>query len=165
MCIRDRFNTLPHPTWLGRRDWFAQWGYRRRFAKAQDRDLLLRAYRRSRFACLPDILLGYRQERLSLKKIVATRQYVSQALLEQAWRGRDFVLLRGAAEQMVKTGVDAFAVASGLGYRLLRHRALPVDAQELLRWEAVWDACRRENAADAPLPLHRICDQQIREAA
>jgi hypothetical protein len=34
--------------------------------------------------------------------------------------------------------VDAFAVTSGLGYRVLRHRARPLTSAERSRWNEVW---------------------------
>jgi len=52
---------LPHPTWMGRADWFRRHKYRiPEPRRAEDQDLLLRSYAFSRFACLPEVLLGYR---------------------------------------------------------------------------------------------------------
>jgi hypothetical protein len=38
--------------------------------RAEDQDLLLRRHKHSRFANLPDVLLGYRQERLRASHIL-----------------------------------------------------------------------------------------------
>ena len=48
---------LAHPTWMGRTAWFKNFRYRPLIAKAEDQDLLLRAYRSSTFACLPEELI------------------------------------------------------------------------------------------------------------
>ena len=72
---------LPHPTWLGKRAWFARFGYRADYRKTQDQDLLLRSYTQSRFACVAQILLGYRQERRTLKKLLAGRLNFSRSIV------------------------------------------------------------------------------------
>lgn len=50
---------LAHPTWFGRIDWFKRYGYRD-VLRAEDQDLLLRSFRQSRFACIPEVLFAYR---------------------------------------------------------------------------------------------------------
>lgn len=74
---------LAHPTWMGRIEWFRKNPYRKDALRAQDQDLLLRTYRQSRFAALSDVLLGYRQETLSLSRILRGRYHFSRALLRQ----------------------------------------------------------------------------------
>lgn len=61
---------LCHPTWMGRAGWFRRWGYPDPdCTRAEDQQLLLRSYRASRFHCLPQFLLAYRQDvpRLALR--------------------------------------------------------------------------------------------------
>ena len=54
---------LVHPSWMGRADWFRRHRYRiPEVVLAEDQELLLRAYRESRFACLDEVLLAYRKE-------------------------------------------------------------------------------------------------------
>ncbi len=72
---------FPHPTWMGRTDWFRNHPYRVDMHKSQDQELLLRTYRSSSFACLPNILLGYQKNSLSLENIFKSRYYFSNALL------------------------------------------------------------------------------------
>jgi len=49
---------LPHPTWIGRRDWFVRNIYRLpEVLRAEDQELLLRTYPYSQFACLDKVLL------------------------------------------------------------------------------------------------------------
>lgn len=133
---------LAHPTWMGRTAWFRKFQYRTQMKKAQDQDLLLRAYRTSRFAALPEPLIGYRQEQLGLKKIWASRYYFSRALIRQALAERDLgALFAAPAMQLAKALVDGFAIAAKLDRRILKHRALPAVPREIERWSAVWARC------------------------
>lgn len=138
---------LAHPTWMGRLDWFRKHPYRQGALRAQDQDLLLRTYHRSRFAALPDILLGYRQETVSLSRVLRGRYHFSRALLRQVIGSADLRLVRGLVEQPLKGMVDLFAVATGLNYRLLRHRSIPIDEKTRASWEKVWLACDKPRAA------------------
>ncbi len=126
---------LAHPTWLGKIEWFRAHRYDERLAKAQDYELLLRSYRDSRFANLPEILLGYREAAIEPRKQLATRQAVARVLRARGCHG-------AALRQILKGGVDLLAAASGLGHRLLRHRAVPLDATARERWRSVWAACQ-----------------------
>lgn len=75
------WNGIPmaHPTWFGRASWFRRNPYNECFYKAQDAELLLRTMRSSKFACLPDVLLGYRRERESLAKRLQSRYFFARA--------------------------------------------------------------------------------------
>lgn len=135
---------LAHPTWMGRREWFARHPYREGSRRAQDQDLLLRTYRVSRFAALPGIALGYRQNRLSLGHILRGRYYFMLALSRQLLAGADWRLARGLVEQPLKALVDIVAIGSGAGYRILRHRALELSREQRLVWDRVWRSCTEE---------------------
>lgn len=69
---------LPHPTWMGRIDWFRK----HRYAKpgpyfCEDQELLLRSYRTSRFGAVDEILFGYRtRNRVNWQKLMKTRRSV-----------------------------------------------------------------------------------------
>ncbi len=82
--IRSPFRGFPlwHPLWMGRIEWFRRWRYEETAWLAQDQELLLRSYRLSRFANLPEVLLGYRRERVTLKKLLRYKllhiEYVSR---------------------------------------------------------------------------------------
>jgi glycosyltransferase involved in cell wall biosynthesis len=71
---------LAHPTWFGRIDWFKRFGYRD-VLRAEDQDLLLRSYRQSCFACIPEVLFAYRLgsaslgRRLQGRKALFSRQF------------------------------------------------------------------------------------------
>lgn len=133
---------LAHPTWMGKTAWFRKHQYRTDMAKAQDQDLLLRSYRTSVFACLPEALTGYAQERLLLGKILASRYYFSQALIREAWRSGLYQAgLFGLGGQIAKGAFDTLAIVSGLERVILRHRALPISEAEITRWKRCWSSC------------------------
>jgi len=130
---------LSHPTWMGRAGWFRRHRYRADMPKAQDQDLLLRAWRESEFACLPEVLTGYRQDRLLIGKQLRTRWHFARALARAGWRQRDpwhaFVAPLG---QAAKGLYESLAIGAGLTESARRHRALPVPQAEVERWNALW---------------------------
>ena len=138
---------LAHPTWMGRSGWFRQFPYDTRLSKAQDYDILLRGHATSCFAGLPQLLLGYRQETLSPGKILATRMQLAQAALRYGKTCGHYARpLLAAAQQAAKFGVDALAIATGLDYRMLRHRALPVASRQREEWLQLWQKLNRESS-------------------
>lgn len=66
---------MPHPTWMGKMEWFRN----NRYATpapyfCEDQELLLRAYPHSKFASIDRVLLHYRiRDKLNLKKAFKTR--------------------------------------------------------------------------------------------
>lgn len=140
ICARP-FAGFPivHPTYLGKLDWFRRFRYDERILKSQDQDLLLRSYRTSKFANLPEILLGYREERIELSKTLAGRYFFVSSLMRESRRQRYWLLaILGAVEHGMKAGLEIISIATGLNYRLLRHRAQPVTLREQAEWEQVW---------------------------
>jgi len=136
-----RFGSSPlmHPTFFGRVSWFRRFRYAGGAVRCEDHDILLRAAATSVYANLPDILLGYREEKLDLTRIDASRRNWLRRRLEAARTVPDFVevgLL--ACTTVAKMSLDRIAVWSGLNHRLLRHRALPVQPSEREEWEEVW---------------------------
>ena len=133
---------FPHPTWMGRVRWFRHWRYDPDCRKAQDQDLLLRAYSTSRFAALSDPLIGYRQERVSVRKSVVGRFYFSRSIVKVTRGGLGVVsALPPIALQIAKGVADAIAITTGLERRLLRHRAQPFAPHQAQTWASVWDQC------------------------
>ena len=132
---------LPHPTWMGNTDWFRHNPYNTSTIKAQDQELLLRTYEHSRFACLPEILIGYRKSDLSLRTLLAGRYLYSRMLIRKAVIEKRYFFALGLLEHVVKFIVEVFAVTTGLNYRVLQHRAAPVSMSESENWKKVWKAC------------------------
>jgi len=130
---------MPHPTWMGRTEWFRTHPYDARAVRAEDQVLLLRSYRNSRFACLPEILQGYQESRLVLRSILRGRfSFTNAVFREYCSRGAYFTALCGTMEQSAKAVLDILAITTGLNYRILRHRALPTAEDAVRRWSDVW---------------------------
>jgi glycosyltransferase involved in cell wall biosynthesis len=137
---------LPHPTWLGKRTWFSRFGYASDYKKTQDQDLLLRSYTQSRFACVPDILLGYRQERRNLKKLIAGRRNFARSIARESRRQGAYAAgAAGLAGQAAKAVIDALTVPTGWDRRLRGESASGVTAAEQQAWRAVWTAAASED--------------------
>lgn len=146
ICARpySRF-FLPHPTWMGRVEWFRKWRYDESYRRAQDQNLLQRAYSSSRFAGLPEPLVGYREEFSSVGKSWQSRWYSTRSILALA--RREIKPVRGVYEtgmQGARALVDTLAISAGMARTVLRHRALPFAPHDAARWVEVWAACRPE---------------------
>lgn len=137
---------LAHPTWMGKLGWFKMYRYREDMAKAQDQDLLLRSYRRSHFAVLPEILTGYRQETLTLKKIIPGRFHFSKAFVREAWKNSEYLpMFLAPFLQLIKLFVDIFSITTGRIGIIRRHRALPINNEIAREWDKVWLQSQRKD--------------------
>lgn len=133
---------LPHPTWMGRREWFARNRYAEDYRKTQDQDLLLRTFDTSRFACLDEVLLGYRQERRTLSKLLRGRGYYSRSVMREALRRRAWMGgIAGIAGQAARSVVDLVTVPLGLDGLVRGEDGAVVSTVEQEAWLAVWNAC------------------------
>jgi len=66
---------LPHPTWMGKASWFKDNLYADpEVRRSEDQELLLRTHSFSRFACLPDVLFGYRQGPFNFRLTMIARK-------------------------------------------------------------------------------------------
>jgi glycosyltransferase involved in cell wall biosynthesis len=164
ICARP-YSSFPitHPTFMGRIELFRTHGYaiesvlledrelfggtfrnglkimRGGFLLAQDQELLLRTYDRARFGNVPDILLGYREPNLRIRKQAIARYEVAKSLYHNLWKkGSFFPFLKYAPIQIIKLLVDCLAISTNLNHRLLKHRALPITQGELIRWDSLW---------------------------
>lgn len=138
------------PTFVGKVDWFRRYQYDVRRRRGQDQDLLLRSHLDSRFANVNEIMTGYREETISLKKSLHTRFHLTLSFLREfGKRGRVDLAGRATVGQALKGCVDVFAVASGFGYRILRHRARPLSDCERSRWGEVWALVVKDVGFDA----------------
>jgi glycosyltransferase involved in cell wall biosynthesis len=128
---------MPHPTWCGRAAWFRANPYDPKMVKTQDQDLLLRSYRHSRFAGLPDILLGYRQDDFDLRKVLTGRRAYAAALWRQRAASGVAAALRGIGGQLLKGAVDGAATTLGLTRLAQRQRLQPVPPEVAGQWAAL----------------------------
>lgn len=132
---------LPHPTWMGRREWFASNKYSEDYRKTQDQDLLLRTFDTSRFACLDNVLLGYRQERRTLSKLLRGRGYFARSVMREALRRRAWMGgIAGIAGQAARSVVDLVTVPLGLDGLVRGEDDADFSVAEREEWLAVWAA-------------------------
>jgi glycosyltransferase involved in cell wall biosynthesis len=141
---------LPHPTWMGRREWFGRHRYAEDFRKTQDQDLLLRTFDSSRFACIEEVLLGYRQDRRTVSKLLRGRTYFTRSIAREAWRrGAWAGGARGVAGQVLKGAVDLVTVPLRLDRLLRGEVAATVTDDQRKEWHQVWTASNSMNASES----------------
>ncbi len=128
---------MNHATWVGHIAWFRANRYNEDAVRMEDEELMLRSYRHSCFARMPDILYGYRVDELSLTKILRARRGFMAMMFREAQRQRDPRLLIGVLTTALKACVDIFAIKSGLGYKILPHRASSPDSADIAEWRRI----------------------------
>lgn len=138
LCARPWRNIpLPHPGWMGRRQWFERHSYRiPEVLRAEDQELLLRAYPGSRYACLDRVLLGYRQGPFQLRRtLVARRTLLAAQLGLFAERHEWGHALRAVLLSALKVGVDGLAALPGGESLFFRRMSghVPEDVRDTLR--------------------------------
>ena len=141
LCARP-WNGIPlaHPTWFGRTAWFRRFRYAiPEFVRAEDQELLLRASASSLYACLPEVLLGYRRTKPSARRVARASQFHAQwryALLHRRWRLAAMAALVWAG----KRGIDLVSSLPGPGAFHPGGGREPVSAAEVSRWMDLWQS-------------------------
>jgi glycosyltransferase involved in cell wall biosynthesis len=126
---------LPHPTWCGRAGWFRNNPYDARLRYAEDQDLLLRSFRHSRLGGLDKVLLGYRQDCLSLKKLIPGRATFASSVWRNAMvTGEISSALAGIASHTAKGAVDVATLALGFNRQMQSTRFRPVSPAVTEEW-------------------------------
>jgi glycosyltransferase involved in cell wall biosynthesis len=130
---------MVHPTYCGRLSWFKKYLYEETATRIQDQELLLRSFNESRFANLPEILLGLREECIPIRK--ALRSHVIRARLLHAYFRRHSDGLHAmwqAGKEIVRTAVLCVGLATGAGPLIQRRRVSPASQSEVEEWLHVW---------------------------
>jgi glycosyltransferase involved in cell wall biosynthesis len=136
---------LPHPTWMGKVEWFKKYRYDHNYLRAEDQELLLRSYGESKFACLPDILLGYRQNELHIHKILPGRRSYTRAVIREALKKKKYGMIPLAIMGQTVMGIyEALFLSVGLNPPV-NHRALPLFSKDIIiEWRRCLDACLKQ---------------------
>ena len=130
---------LAGPTWMGRRSWFLKFPYDPRARNCEDWELLLRGYTASRYANLPDVLLGYREDRVKLRRSIEARLRGVIFLMRYGFRdGRILSSLVGSAAQLAKGVRDTVAVVARRQDLVLVRRNQVPTASEIATWRLLW---------------------------
>lgn len=138
---------MAHPTWMGKTNWFLRNPYNEKMVRMEDWELLFRTCGISTFANLPQIVLGYREDSLSLRNILLARRNRCMSLLHSdsrncsLWRRTPALI-----GQFARSLVDIAAVELKLDYDLLGHRVPPVSSDEITAWKAVLERTRNRAA-------------------
>lgn len=132
--------SMPHPTWMGRVAWFRRHRYRQpEVVRAEDQELLLRAYPSSRFACLDEVLLGYRQGQYDFRRLLRARKSMwlaySRTFLERGQIHRLMLATAMAGMRMASDAWDAVGQGDGLLARRLDRR---VPEEVLTAWRQTY---------------------------
>jgi len=127
---------LPHPTWCGRAKWFRKNPYNAELKYAEDQDLLLRSFRDSKLAGIDAVLLGYRQDRLALKKLIPGRA----TFVRSAWQiglatGEFLPAIAGIANHTAKGMLDVATLGLGLHRQMQLKRLKPVSPAVAREWQ------------------------------
>ena len=128
---------LAHPTWLGRIDWFKRFGYRD-VLRAEDQDLLLRSYRQSCFACIPEVLFAYRLgsaslgRRLQGRKALFSRQF-SEFIEHRELGNLGLVSVAFVARIMM----DMVAIVPGFGRAHMIRRDVELEDADLMKFRTI----------------------------
>ena len=138
-----------HPTWCGRASWFRKNPYNGELRYAEDQDLLLRSFCNSKLAGIDAVLLGYRQDQLTLKKLLPGRATFAGS----AWRhglttGEFIPALAGIAVHAAKGVADIATIGFGLNHVMQIKRFKPVSPAT----ERQWRQLREDLAASSSNP-------------
>ena len=134
---------LPHPSWMGRLEWFRENRYDARVRKAQDFELLFRTHSRSRFSAIAEPMIGYRCERMSLRKSVTSRYSMLVAQWRHVWVQVEWSsFLLSVVEQTAKAFIEAAFVGMGLERKLIARRVQPLSSEVAERWVEIWRDCQ-----------------------
>jgi len=128
---------MPHPTWMGETEWFRKHRYDSSADGAEDQHLLFRSYRNSRFSCLDEPLLGYRESR-SLKKFLRTRFVFLKSLGREAIRMGQFITAtKILVIQSLRAGGDILNITTGIAGT--RSPLSPLDTETQGVWGSLWE--------------------------
>jgi glycosyltransferase involved in cell wall biosynthesis len=130
--------SVPHPTWMGKTEWFKAHPYDISMRRAQDQLLLVSAYPVSRYACLGESLLAYRVDRPSFKSALRKRWYYAIALFRlAAERGHWIAGGLAATRQAAKASVDLLLGLMNASSVLDGKRFAAVDKCDVGRWNVL----------------------------
>jgi glycosyltransferase involved in cell wall biosynthesis len=124
---------FPHPTWMGRLEWFKLHSYTPSADGAEDQLLLYSTFRAHRFAGLNDVLLAYREDSRTFEKIFKRRKIFWRALSINAIKNGhilDFLML--SVLQPLKMIADLLNIK--LGIKGAKYKLVKINPSIENRW-------------------------------
>ena len=147
---------LAHPTWMGKRSWFALNPYREGRTRCEDQDLLLRSFPNSQFAALDEVLLGYRMGAVSVQNSGHGRLNYCCQLIKQAHDIPSAVMaVRGVMGHSLAFSRDVLLNVTGTFNQSSRVSFQPVNDQILMDWQQVWNRVTSEKVFAGALSSSR----------
>jgi glycosyltransferase involved in cell wall biosynthesis len=116
---------LPHPTWMGRIEWFRKYRYAEPGPYfCEDQELLLRSHEQSRFGIITEPLLAYRlREGTHWRKLIKTRLTVLPIQLRYFFsKGQLFFALMAMLTFIGRLVLDVLRPVLGIIYPIVRIR-------------------------------------------
>lgn len=124
---------FPHPTWMGKIEWFKRHPYTPNADGAEDQLLLYSTFRNSHFAGIKDVLLAYREDSRDFGKMYKRRKIfwreISLSAIKNGHLIDFFILL---VVQPLKVVLDLLNIK--FGFVNARNRMSKVDSLVESRW-------------------------------
>ena len=134
---------MPHPTWMGRTDWFRKHGYAKSAVRCEDQVLLLQSFHTSCLAGLSEALLGYRFHGISPKNTIRGRYHYLCALAkERRWQW----LMQGFLVHMLAAGRDLVAFQGRWDRRAIKWKTTPLNPESVKEWNKILTRLEDKNA-------------------
>lgn len=128
---------LPHPTWMGRIEWFRKHQYKSFADGSEDQHLLFRVFSESHYECLDEVLFGYREGNRTLKKMFNSRKsFLKSFLHECVSRKRPIFAFLIIFDQLIKLSGDMLNII--LKIPGARNRLLPLSNKQEKTWKEQW---------------------------
>ena len=129
---------MPHPTWMGRIEWFRKYRYMSFADGAEDQHLLCRTYNSSHFSCLNEPFLAYREGLKPLNKTIRARIiFIRACLCEFASQRRYDMMVAVTIVSLLKMIADVFNLLFGIPS--MRNHLLPLSEEEQSKWKIYWN--------------------------
>lgn len=124
---------FPHPTWLGKIEWFRRYRYMVPGPYfCEDQELLLRAYRTSQFATVNEVLFAYRiRLKINWHKLLKTRMTLLHIQLDQFIESRQWGCMMMA---LITAMARLFRDSAQIFYR---QRPQTIPSHVLRKWQEV----------------------------
>jgi glycosyltransferase involved in cell wall biosynthesis len=139
---------LPHPTWMGKTEWFRKHRYKvPQPYFCEDQELLLRSYGDSCYACVPAVLFAYRlRTKINLQKLLKTRLSWFQVQFELFRKeGQTAFIFLAWLVCLLRMGKDLFSfLANKASSRCSCLAREKVPEAEQQRWEQVLQLMNNE---------------------
>jgi len=114
---------LPHPTWMGRIEWFRKYRYAEPGPYfCEDQELLLRSHEQSRFGMIMEPLFAYRlREEINWRKLIKTRRTVLPVQLRHFLsKGQLFFALMALLTFIGRSALDMLKAVFEIAYPIVK---------------------------------------------